>query len=150
MRQPTKLLSISAGHDAIACAFVLGRQPMDWQMSFTSTQTVEQLSGKITQWLDYYQPDRVLLPTYPADSHKGQQIRILIASAEQTAREAKIPLSHVSLQHDFANKYKQIEYLTERYHQLQPITVPNRKYYEKENTRITYFEAVGMVEGFYA
>lgn len=145
--QPLKTLAITAGHDRICCVFALGEQPMDWQMSFKAVKIKQATRAKVIEWIDYYRPDIVLTPTFTNTSRKGHPTKGLIEIARKAAEDSAAQLIEMQPAQPYENKYQHIEYLCEKYPQLKSISVKTRRYWEKENPRVSYFEVVGMIKG---
>jgi len=118
---------------------------MDWQMSFKATKSNEATKAKVIEWVEYYSPDVVITPVFSDASHKGTQTRSLAAIAQQVAEQSSAQSIEIQPAQPFENKYEHAKHLCKKFPQLNAISVKSRKYWEKENPRISYFEAAGMI-----
>jgi len=144
--RPLRTMSFAVNYNRIGFVYLIGKQPMDWQLSFKAGNTAGHAENKIRQWIEYYQPDVVITENYKTLGRKGERARMLLDVLKRTL--AKHDVQHIEMDRvqPYRNLYDQIDDLCDRYPQVQAARPKRRKYYQKEPPYVTIFDALAMAD----
>ena len=144
MGRPKTIMAFAAHHNRIGFVFLIGDQPMDWQLSYQAATSPSLARKKVAEWLRCYQPDFVLTEEMLGSQRKGQKALALIAAIAEVAEVSPAKHCPRRRQQPFANKYVQIEALCERFPQMRAVAPKARRFYDPEPPYVTLFEALAL------
>jgi len=144
--RPQTIMSIAVHHNRIGFCFMVGRQPMDWKLSYKAARTFDSARGKIAKWIEAYSPDLVITEQVKPSSRKGERTQALLEVIQLAVKRSGTKSVQIPRQQPHTNKYVQIEELVKRYPQMQAVAPKRRLYYEKEPPYVTLFESLAMAE----
>jgi hypothetical protein len=139
-------MSIAVNYNRIGFCYLIGKQPIDWQMTFKAATTIKNAENKITQWIDFYRPDVVITEDPRTLRRKGERARMLLDVAKRIADGSDVQHIEMPRVQPHRNLYDRIDELCERYPQLKAARPRRRKYYQKEPPYVTIFDAASMAD----
>lgn len=142
--KPIRTLAITASHNRLCFVFLIGEQPMDWELSFTAASSIDETAKKVDQWIHYYQADVVVAENLKTVTRKGERTLHLIDAIHKASQSSQAKLIIIRREQPFQSKYEQIDDLCDRYPQMKILAPPKRKYWENERHSVSYFEALAM------
>jgi len=143
MSDNTYTLAISVATQRISCAYFINDTPYDWRISEAASQSVITAHAATVEWLNYYNPNRLILERL-ADSRKGSYTRELNTAIGQAAHDQQINTVYVTHVQHYANKYLEAEALAERFPELKPCLPKPRQPWEAEPRDVRVFAAVAL------
>ena len=144
MGRPKTTMALAAHHNRIGFVFLIGEQPMDWQLSYQAATSPSRAQKMVAEWLRCYQPDFVLTEELSGSQRKGQKALALIGAIAKVADVSPAKHRQRQRQQPFANKYAQIEALCERFPQMRAVAPKARRFYDPEPPYVTLFEALAL------
>jgi len=143
--QPMTTMAISAHHNRIGFCFLIGKQPMDWQLARNASKSPERTKAKVMEWLRFYRPNIVVTEDLTGSVRKGKQAQRLILAAKEAALETDAQHIEIGRTQPFGNKYEQIDRLCDEFPQLKVIQPKqHRRIFDCEPAHTTVFEACSM------
>lgn len=144
--KPLWVLSIAVNYNRIGFCYLIGKQPMDWQLTFKAATSAGRAEQKLNQWLDLYRPDVVITEAPRSAKRKGDRTKMLLDVVDRVVKRNGARHIVVERKQPYANRYDQIEDLCKRYPQMKAVAPKRRRYFDKEPPYVTIFDALAMAE----
>ena len=137
-----KVLSIAVASGKMGYVFMINGKLMDWGLSVNAVKTPGLAKCKAEEWISFYQPDIVLTEQVAKYSRKSRRTHKLVEAVSRAFTRRR----HVSLERRqlYANKYDEMEALTEQFPQIVGWMPDKRQPEEAEVNDAIYFEALSM------
>ncbi|WP_298362542.1 hypothetical protein [uncultured Litoreibacter sp.] len=146
VKQPNTVMAFAAHHNRFGFVFMIGQQPMDWQLVYQAAATPELAKRKIAGWLHFYKPDLIVTEDLAGSQRKGRKAQQLILAIKEVAFATDADNAEVARSQPFANKYEQIERLCEEFPQMKAVAPARRRIYDAEPPYVTLFEALALAK----
>jgi hypothetical protein len=141
-----KTLSISVNHNRLALIFILGKQPVYWELSYAAACNPKRAAEKVSYWINFYEADCIITEDIRGGSRKGRRTQALLKAIIGKLNSLKVQHILVPRYQPFQSKYEQMEYLCDKYPQLNVLAIEKRKYWQNELPYVSYFEAMSMAD----
>lgn len=142
------VLSIAVASGKIGYVFLIDGELCNWGVVTKASRSTTSAVTKLKSWLDYFEPDLVVMERLTPQTRKsGQTIKNIKAMQEQLQKRT-VKLKLVERLHDYANKYDEASALAERFPKAKAWLVPPRKLWEAEHRHTLIWEALGSVFNF--
>jgi hypothetical protein len=149
-RDETRQLSLAASSRKIGYAFFIGRDLVDWGIARRPSRSVDGAHAQTLRWVDFYVPTRLFIEGIDGGSRKGHHTIALIGAFAAAGRERGVAVIAVPRRAHHKNKYIEAEALARGHPHLAPWVPKMRKYWTREPMQMGIFEAVALVEQWYA
>lgn len=144
--KPLTVMALAAHHNRIGFCFLIGKQPMDWQLSFLSARSPAKAKAKAMRWIKFYSPDVVITEDIEGSQRKGMVTQDLIGALKDAALENDVQHIEARRTQPCANKYVHIDQLCAQFPQMKAIQPRKREIYDTEPPVITIFEALSLAK----
>ncbi len=149
-RDATRQLSLAASSQKIAFAFFIGREVVDWGVARKASKSIDGAFARTVHWVNYYAPARVFIEAIDDRSRKGRYAISLINAFDAACQDRGVTVIAVPRRTHYKNKYIEAAALADRHPHLRPFVPRPRAFWMVEPHRMAIFEAVALVEGWYA
>lgn len=149
-RDRTRQLALAASSRKIGYAFFIGRELMDWGTVRKASHRVADAHAKTRRWISFYVPARLFVEEIDGGSRKGRHTIALIEAFSAAGRELGVPVITVPRRLHHRNRYFEAVALAKTHPQLTPWVPKRRHYWSREPMQMSMFEAVSLVEEWYA
>jgi hypothetical protein len=149
-RDATRQLSLAASSRKIGYAFFVGREVVDWGTARKASRSVEGAYAQALRWVDFYVPARLFIEAIDGGSRKGRHTIALIGALAAAGEAQGIAVIAVPRRMHHKNKYVEAEALARGHPHLAPWVPKARRYWTREPMQMGIFEAVALVEQWYA
>ena len=140
------VMAITAAHNRIGFCFLVDDQPKSWKLAHNAAKSPQKTYGKVTKWLQFYQPDIVITEDLNGSLRKGKKAQRLILATKEAVLESEAQHIEIERYQPYANKYEQIDRLCEQFPQLKPVAPKKRRIFDTEPVATTIFECVALAQ----
>ena len=138
-----KGVAIAASYGKVGLVCLAGTDLLDWKLSVAASKSVDDAFKQAMKWLQYYQPDVVVVEAIE-HSRKGENTGAIIHAIMAASRDLDISPVEITPVKRFKNKYVAAAAVAEAYPDLKPRLPKERPYHEREPRNIIYFEAMAL------
>lgn len=149
-RDTTRQLSLAASSRKIGYAFFVGRELADWGTARKASHRVDDAHAQAIRWIDYYVPARMFIEEIDDGSRKGPHARAVIRAFRDAGEACAVPVFEIARRTHHQSRYFEAIALAEKHPLLAPWVPKRRRYYSREPMQMSMFEAVSLVEEWYA
>lgn len=142
--KPFAALSIAVGTGKIGYVFVVDGELMDWGLSMSSAKSQDTAAAKVAEWIKFYAPSVVITERLTLHMRKSGQTLRNIEAIEKLAQDSGIHQIDVERAQLHANKYEEIQALSDRYPQIANWAPKKRRLWESEHPNTVLFEALSL------
>jgi hypothetical protein len=149
-REATRQLALAATSQKLGYAFFVGREVVDWGVARKASDSVENAFAQTVRWIRYYVPTRLFIEQVNEKTRKGRYAVSLIHALGAAGSECGIQVIAVPRRRRHKNKFIAAQELVEKHPHLRPWLPKPRVFWAFEPHRMGIFEAVALVEDWYA
>lgn len=146
MKAPRKLLAIAASSGKVGFVYLSSGDLLDWGLSAKASKGLDQAFDQARAWLNFYQPELLLIERIDQGTRKGRHAQSLIQAIGAAADDLKIRGERVVRRSQYPNKYAEAAALAQEFPQLEPWLPRPRKIWEPEPRNVIYFEALALAK----
>ena len=150
MTDTTRQLGLAASSQKIGFAFFIGREVVDWGLAHKASKDVDAAFAQTRRWLRFYRPTRIFIEAVDGGTRKGQHSIALIHVFAAAGMDHGISVITVQRRMHHRNKYVEAAALAEQHPHLKPFVPKPRAFWVFEPHRMVFFEAIALVEEWYA
>jgi hypothetical protein len=143
-------MALAASTQKIGFAFFTGRQVMDWGVVRKASRNVDAAYSQTITWIEYYGPSCVFVEEIDGGTRKGRHSVALIHAFVAAAQSCRLEVIAVPRRVMYSNKYVEAAALAEHHPQLRYLVPKTHRAWESEPHRMVIFEAVALVEQWFA
>ncbi len=142
--RPRYVLSIAVCASKVGYVFLIDGTPYDWGISLQANASTTAAQGFTTEWIAYYQPERVITERIATNSNKGERSRELNNAIWKAAQIADVEWACADRVQRYANKYDEADALAARFPEMKPWVPRRRMLWDEEPRRTIIFEALSL------
>lgn len=142
--KPFAALSIAVGTGKIGYVFLVDGELMDWGLSLNAAKSQDMAAAKVAEWIKFYAPSIIITERLTLHMRKSGQTIRNIEAIEKLAQDSGIHHVDAERVQRCANKYEEIQALTERYPQIANWAPRKRRLWESEHPNTVLFEALSL------
>jgi len=144
MAKPFAALSIAVGTGKIGYVFMVDGELMDWGLSLAAAKSQDKAVAKVAEWIKFYAPSVIVTERLTLHMRKSGQTLRNIEAIGAFAQDSAIHHVDVERVQLHANKYEEIQALTDRYPQIANWAPRKRRLWESEHPNTVLFEALSL------
>ena len=150
MPDVVRQLGLAASSQKIGFAFFIGREVVDWGLAHKASKNVDAAFAQTRHWLNFYLPTRIFIEEVDGGTRKGQHSIALIHVFAAAGKDHGVSVISVPRRVHHKNKYLEAAALAEQHPHLKPFVPKPRAFWMFEPHRMVFFEAIALVEEWYA
>lgn len=138
------MLALAVRASRVGYVFLIDGELKDWHLSQKASLSSTLAKERMTEWLEYFSPDVVVIEDHHTAGRKSRKTRAIIKALLRTARISGVFIATVKREQHYPNKFVEARDLARRFPELTYRLPKRRKLWQREPRNLVYFECLAL------